>query len=482
MSTAKNEFDWIKDVKWIKLKERDIDIALESFYTKGYTEKYFKKLGVNFGIGNQLVFGDGRIFFDQKDIDKAIDLLLEKKNKLPEYALKITNNYITRITKFKHFLKKYKKTNFHTISKVALKKIYTEFIELIYGFIPQAFIVSEILEKIATEKIVATLKKVTRKPELLYTKLVTPTQSSNIGKEYMSRLSLALKLKQKQRINKELKKHLKKFGWIALYSPMDELLTENVFLKNIEKLSKKPDLISELKLAKNKQQELKKTSNSAWNSVKLTPNDRLLVRVMQKNAWIRTYRRELVSQGFYQMRPLYLSCAQKLNIDFSDLRQIACWEISEYLNNPKKIPYTQIKERKHGYIFLQQKNKIQIISGKLMSKIFDPEKKLIFNSNLSGLPIYHGLATGPVRIVHKKDDLINFQKGDILVAPTVGTWMMPAVEKCAAIITDAGGVLSHTSIVAREFRKPCIVATKNATKILKNGQIVTIDTKKNIIK
>ena len=75
----------------------------------------------------------------------------------------------------------------------------------------------------------------------------------------------------------------------------------------------------------------------------------------------------------------------------------------------------------------------------------------------------------------------DFKEGDILVAPTIGTWMIPAVEKCAGIITDAGGVLSHTAIVAREFRKTCIVATKNATKALKNGQVVTMDTKSNTI-
>ena len=101
---------------------------------------------------------------------------------------------------------------------------------------------------------------------------------------------------------------------------------------------------------------------------------------------------------------------------------------------------------------------------------------------MKGLPVYHGQAVGPVKIIHKKEDLAGFKKGEVLVAPTVGTWMMPAVEKCIAIITDAGGVLSHTAIVAREFKKPCIVATKHATKILKNGQIVTIDTQLNLIK
>lgn len=482
MSNSEDRFDWVKDVKWVKLKERDVDIAHESFYTRGYEKRYFKKLGVNFGIGNQLVFGDGRIFFDQEDIDKATNLLLEKKEKLPEYALEITNNYIKQIVKFKDFLKKYKKINFNIISNNQLKEIYTEFVELIYSFIPQAFIISEILEKIATKKVVTSLQGRVADPSLLYTKLVTPAQPSNINQEYKARLSLAIKLKQKKLINNDIKKHLKKFGWVSIYSPIDKLITEEELANTLKELSEKLDLDKELKQAKNKEKELKMMSKYAWKNTKLSRYDRFLTKVMQKNAWIRTYRRELMSQGFYQMRSMYLSCAKRLNLEFSDLRQVASWEITEYLSNSKKLSYEMIKERSHGYIFLQQKDKVQIIFGKLMTKIFDPEKNLVFKTDLIGLPVYHGHAIGSVMIVHKKEDLLDFKQGNILVAPTVGTWMMPAVEKCVGIITDAGGVLSHTAIVAREFRKPCIVATKNATKVLKNGQIIEIDTKNNAIR
>lgn len=385
------------------------------------------------------------------------------------------------IVKFKQYLKKYKQTDFNTISNAALKKIYIEFVEQIYGFIPQAFIVSEILEKIATEKIVASLQGLANEPALVYTKLVTPAQSSTIGKEYIARLSLAIKLKRNLLLKKDVKKHLKKFGWVALYSPIDELVSEVEFYNALRKLSKKPNIVDELRMAKRKAGGLKKISAHAGKGMRWSPHDRLLVKVMRRNAWMRTYRRELVSQGFYQMRPMYVACAQRLNLGFSDLRQIACWEIAEYLNNSKVLSRAEIAQRNSGYIFLQQDDRVQIISGQVMSKIFDPEKTLMRNSNLSGLPVYHGHAVGSVMILHKKIDLDDFKEGDILVAPTVGTWMMPAVEKCAGIITDAGGVLSHTAIVAREFRKTCIVATKYATKVLKNGQVVTMDTKSNTI-
>jgi phosphohistidine swiveling domain-containing protein len=49
------------------------------------------------------------------------------------------------------------------------------------------------------------------------------------------------------------------------------------------------------------------------------------------------------------------------------------------------------------------------------------------------------------------------------------------MQKASAIVTDQGGILSHAAIVARELKKPCIVGAQNATKKLKNGQIVSVD-------
>jgi pyruvate,water dikinase len=44
-----------------------------------------------------------------------------------------------------------------------------------------------------------------------------------------------------------------------------------------------------------------------------------------------------------------------------------------------------------------------------------------------------------------------------------------------ALVTDSGGILSHPAIIAREYRVPAVVATGNATRLLRDGQIVTVD-------
>jgi len=60
--------------------------------------------------------------------------------------------------------------------------------------------------------------------------------------------------------------------------------------------------------------------------------------------------------------------------------------------------------------------------------------------------------------------------------------LMPAIRRCAAIITDAGGITSHAAIVSREFKIPCIVNTKIATQVLKDGDMVEVNANKGVVK
>lgn len=94
---------------------------------------------------------------------------------------------------------------------------------------------------------------------------------------------------------------------------------------------------------------------------------------------------------------------------------------------------------------------------------------------VSGLVGSLGKAEGPVRIVQpdKMDD--DFPEGSILVCEVTTPNYVPLMQKAAAIVTDQGGILSHAAIVARELKIPCIVGTNNATKRLKNDQIVSVD-------
>ncbi|PIN77636.1 phosphoenolpyruvate synthase [Candidatus Woesearchaeota archaeon CG10_big_fil_rev_8_21_14_0_10_34_12] len=94
---------------------------------------------------------------------------------------------------------------------------------------------------------------------------------------------------------------------------------------------------------------------------------------------------------------------------------------------------------------------------------------------LSGIPASPGRASGSVKIVKDMNDLAKIKQGDILVTKMTNPDMVVSMQKANAIVTDEGGMTCHAAIVSREMGIPSVVATEKATKILKDGEIVSVD-------
>lgn len=118
--------------------------------------------------------------------------------------------------------------------------------------------------------------------------------------------------------------------------------------------------------------------------------------------------------------------------------------------------------------------------GKLYSDIII-RTKLTLNALVAGQTGSPGKAKGPVKIVDPNNVDRDFPDRAVLVCKVTTPNYVPLMQKAVAIVTDQGGILSHAAIVARELKKPCIVGTGDATKKLKNGQIVSVDADKGIV-
>jgi phosphohistidine swiveling domain-containing protein len=103
-------------------------------------------------------------------------------------------------------------------------------------------------------------------------------------------------------------------------------------------------------------------------------------------------------------------------------------------------------------------------------------------SEFKGNPAYPGEVFGRVVVIVHENELANVQEGDILVSPMTRTSFLSAMQKAAAFVTDEGGVTCHAAIMARELKKPCVVGTKIASKVLKNGMQVEVNATEGIIK
>ena len=95
---------------------------------------------------------------------------------------------------------------------------------------------------------------------------------------------------------------------------------------------------------------------------------------------------------------------------------------------------------------------------------------------------FKGKVQGIVTIVKSENDLKKVKKNNILVAPMTLPHFISAMEKASAFVTDEGGITCHAAIVAREMKKPCIIGTKIATKVLHDGDLVEVDANKGVVR
>jgi phosphohistidine swiveling domain-containing protein len=113
--------------------------------------------------------------------------------------------------------------------------------------------------------------------------------------------------------------------------------------------------------------------------------------------------------------------------------------------------------------------------GEMYADMAITKPKKASGSSVSGLTGSQGKAEGPVKIVDPEKINDDFPEGAVLVCAVTTPDYVPLMKKAGAIVTDQGGILSHAAIIARELKVPCIVGTGNATKVLKNGQVVSVD-------
>ncbi len=100
---------------------------------------------------------------------------------------------------------------------------------------------------------------------------------------------------------------------------------------------------------------------------------------------------------------------------------------------------------------------------------------------LRGIAGSPGRVTGVARVICGPDEFDKLQSGDILVAPLTNPVWTPLFAIASGLVTEVGGILSHGAIVAREYGIPAVMAVPNATKILREGQRMTIDGNKGIV-
>ncbi len=170
-----------------------------------------------------------------------------------------------------------------------------------------------------------------------------------------------------------------------------------------------------------------------------------------------------------------------------DLEFATVEEITAFFKG-HKINLDEIKQRRNGYASIIENDHTKIIIGNEAKKYFYLCAEKFENvTQIRGRIASKGIVRGRARLISftapdYDKQVAAFQKSEILVTGMTRPQIVHLCGLASAIVTDEGGITSHAAVISRELGIPCIIATVNATKIIKTGDMIEVDAEKGVVK
>ncbi|MFZ6035680.1 MAG: PEP-utilizing enzyme [Patescibacteria group bacterium] len=195
---------------------------------------------------------------------------------------------------------------------------------------------------------------------------------------------------------------------------------------------------------------------------------------------------EFVAGHVYQTLVMHLRHLARSDRQFHDLEWYDPISLKRYFQG-KRLSPDELDRRRECYIIEMKHGRWKILSGKAARQYYhrlfgNDSRRTVAAPIVKGMTAQPGRVVGTVRIVIRRADQASVCEGDIIVSPMTTPHLMTAVRKAAAIVTDEGGMTAHAAIVARELKVPCVVGTKNATTVFKDGDMVEVDAQRGIVR
>lgn len=194
---------------------------------------------------------------------------------------------------------------------------------------------------------------------------------------------------------------------------------------------------------------------------------------------LRTEKWEVMCYGCYLFRKMILEYfADKIYYpDFIYLRM----EEAIGVLDGKYLGQDIVVEREHHVLDITDDGVKLSVGGDVPASGRDV-KEVKRVSQIKGVIANSGKARGVVKVIMTPRECGKVKEGDVLVATMSTPDFLPGMMKAAAFVTDIGGMTSHAAIVSREMKKPCIIGTKIATQVLKDGDEVEVDADEGVVR
>lgn len=463
-------------------------------------KKIFPQSSINYG-GNYWENRRGNYFFSEKKLLDTVNKLSTRALKNPEFIYNLFKIALQRAKNFKKFSEKYKNTNLSKIPfnelldflNIMCKKYYDFYsyatIAPLLGYSQDGLIYSEI-NKIIRRK----FKNNLIESSDIIRKMTDPPRKLKNHDLEIAILRLAervqkIGLKNKREIINKFKKELQgiknQFEFMS-FDFCDSVSWDLDYFAELVLEKTKVDIQKRIREIKNYNFTKKKEFQYLCQKLSLSVNEKKpfeIIRNLGLTKWTREYE---FQEAIYNLKFIIDELGRRCHFSTLESKYLFPEEYKIAMTYPGEYKLI-IKNRFKNLLILLLKSEELILVGKKAKQeykkfIFQKSLNKINNKKIKGMVAYGGRVTGYVKIINKTKDLKKMKMGNILISIATSAELFTAMKMAAAIVTNEGGITSHAAIVAREFKIPCIVGTRTAANVFKDGDLVEVDANRGIIK
>ncbi len=321
-----------------------------------------------------------------------------------------------------------------------------------------------------------------------FERLSAPEDYSFYQEEEIDLLKIKKIEKNEKRYNAALKKHQQTFFWMLNSYHHTQVLPIGYFRKELEELTP-AQAAEKLKKIEEMPKRAKEEKKKIIKQYGIPTQVEKMAHRLAFCVWWQDQRKKHIFMADYLIDVFLDEIVRRYGVDNQALHYYCIADISALLANKKQVPQNEIKERLQDFLRIYHDDTSTTTThigaeARTLVKEYYAATVDLNQKEFSGLVVSKGSGnvTGIVKVVGSAAEIGKVKQGDILVAGMTAPDYVVGMKKAAAIVTDEGGMTSHAAIVSRELGVPCIVGTKVATKILKDGDRVEVDTNKGVVR
>jgi len=384
--------------------------------------------------------------------------------------------------KLKKYLQELDKIDFNKISLAELRRVWFKFFNFYSHDFWVVVTIAEALSYAASHRLEQEILQsgVELSSQEISQLTIFPEKSFLMVEEY--ELFKIARVKSITKRRELINRHAGKFSWLLNGYHGVKKLDEEFFVQRLQGLLKNSKRSEYFFWLKNYYRQTTDNFQRLVKKYQLSPAIIKYAKLAQRASYLQDKRKGMSFIATNYIIRLYDALAQELKITREESLYILWSEFDEFLKNKKLLAEVPKRQKSCRLRMTRFGTELSLRGTSAIFKIFEKKYTQSAGLEVKGTIVFPGKIIGRVKIIRNSREIKGFKTGEILVALMTSPDYILAIKQAKAIVTDDGGLTCHAAIVARELKKPCIVGTKNATKILKSGDLVEVDADKGVVK